>query len=80
MWMIYLSHVNLKSLLMKFEEKISARFPDVKVSTGSKHSYLGVAIDLSTDGKVKLSMSGYIEEIMKLYDVKGNEEGEDSSN
>jgi hypothetical protein len=69
-----------QELIDEILEKISARFPDVKVSTGSKHSYLGVAIDLSTDGKVKLSMSGYIEEIMKLYDVKGNEEGEDSSN
>jgi len=43
----------------------------VKVSKGEKHFYLGVAIDMSTAGKVKLSMISYVREVMKLYDVKG---------
>jgi len=49
--------------------QVSSRFPDVKVTSGKKHSYLGVSVDLTTTGKVKLSMLGYIRDVLNLFEV-----------
>jgi len=49
--------------------QVSSRFPDVKIPRGKCHSYLGVSIDLATAGKVKLSMFGYMYDILKIFEV-----------
>ena len=60
-----------QSLIDSVLRKISRKFPDVKVNQGKEHSYLGVSVDLNTTGKVKLSMQGYVRDILELYKVTG---------
>ena len=40
----------------------------MKVSRGKVHQYLGMTLDYSTDGVVKVSMFDYIDEILAAFD------------
>jgi len=44
-------------------------FDDVKLNSGSSHSYLGMSFDFSVNGSVKVSMSHYISTLLTEYNV-----------
>ena len=46
-------------------------FDDVKLNSGSTHSYLGMSFDFSVGGSVRLSMSHYIVTLLAEYEVTG---------
>ena len=50
-------------------EKLIAEYEEVKVSRGTKHSYLGMTFDFSTLGKASITMEGYITYLLRHYDV-----------
>jgi hypothetical protein len=41
---------------------------EMTVSRGKKHTYLGMQLDYSVPGRVSISMLGYIQEILDLFD------------
>ena len=43
----------------------------INLTTGKVHHYLGMTFDFSDSSSVKLSMSGYIDELMTEYKVTG---------
>ena len=45
------------------------KFGEVKCTTGLVHSFLGLALDFSVKGEVKILMDGYIREMIKCYNV-----------
>jgi hypothetical protein len=58
-----------QSLIDEILSKVKSKYPDVKVTSGAQHSYLGVSIDFSTRKKVKLTMDGYTRDVLQLYGV-----------
>jgi hypothetical protein len=61
-----ISHVK-QSVLDHIIDQINAEFGTVKklaASYGKIHEYLGMTIDYSEDGKVKLTMYDYVEDIL----------------
>ena len=44
-------------------------YTDIQVNEGSLHSYLGQTFDFSLPGKVKVTMEGYIQDLLTLYEV-----------
>ena len=44
------------------------KYKKVKVTRGTKHSYLGMVMDFSTPGQVTISTPGFVEELIKDYD------------
>ena len=45
------------------------KFGEVKCTTGLVHSFLGLALDFSVKGEVKILMDGYIRDMIKCYNV-----------
>jgi len=45
---------------------LESKFESVTSNHGTKHSYLGMVWDFDTDGQVKVSMEGYVEDLLKL--------------
>ncbi len=54
-----------------FEEQLRKEFKEITVNRGAVHSYLGMVFDFRTPGAAKVSMEGYTNDVLKLYDVKG---------
>ena len=52
-------------------EAVRTIYKDIKVHRGKVHSYLGMTFDYSKQGKVRVSMEGYIKDVMKLCRVQG---------
>ena len=50
---------------------LKSEFEDVKLNSGSSHSYLGMSFDFSVDGSVRISMSHYIQTLLAEYEVTG---------
>ena len=50
-------------------DKLVEAYEDVKVNRGKKHSYLGMTFDFSELNKVKISMEGYIADLLRYYNV-----------
>lgn len=46
-------------------------YKTVKVNRGTTHSYLGMTLDFSKDGECKITMDGYIDEIIRFADITG---------
>jgi hypothetical protein len=40
----------------------------MKVSRGKMHKYLGMTLDFSTKGEVKISMTDYVKEVISAWD------------
>jgi len=55
-----------EQMLTKTIEEINGIFRDTKVSRGAVHSYLGMTMDFSTAGVLRVSMSGYVTEICEF--------------
>jgi len=52
-------------------EHLTGVYQTVKVTRGKKHSYLGMSLDFSKDGDCKITMDGYIAEVLRYADVTG---------
>ena len=50
---------------------LNKTYKTISVKEGPVISYLGMSLDFSVVGKVKVSMDGYVKEILSGYDVKG---------
>jgi hypothetical protein len=50
---------------------LTETYKTLTVHDGLVHSYLGMTFDFSDPGKVKITMEGYIRDMLKLYDVTG---------
>lgn len=53
-------------------QHLKDRYKTIKIKDEKVISYLGMIFDFSDDGQVKVSMDGYVQDILKGYDVVGN--------
>jgi len=51
---------------------LTSKYKTLTVHRGKVHSYLGMTWDFTVARKVKVTMEGYVEDVLKLYDVKGS--------
>lgn len=58
-------------LLHQVISKLESLFEGTKASIGQVHSYLGMMFNFSEKGQVKITMEGYINEVLSFYNVKG---------
>jgi hypothetical protein len=52
-------------------EKLVEKFKDVTIHRGDKISYLGQSFDFSVPGKVKVTMEGYVADVLNQFKVDG---------
>jgi hypothetical protein len=52
-------------------ECLTSKYGTVSITKGDLHSYLGQSFDFSNDGKVVVSMEGYVRDMLDLYKVTG---------
>ena len=52
-----------------FAQALRDEYTDIQVNEGHLHSYLGQTFDFSLPGKVKITMEGYIQDLLTLYEV-----------
>ena len=48
------------------------KYKEITVHVGDVHSYLGMTFDFSTRGKVKITMDGYVDDMLCRYNVRGS--------
>jgi hypothetical protein len=53
------------------KNELVSEYKEVNSNSGPVHSYLGMTFDWSEPGKVKVTMSGYIRDMLSLYEVVG---------
>jgi hypothetical protein len=53
-----------------FLDEMTKEFHEIKSTRGDLHSYLGQTFDFSEEGKVRITMEGYINDILESYDVR----------
>jgi hypothetical protein len=58
-----------ESALEVFAQQLIDAYKEVKVHRGALHSYLGQTFDFSVKGKAKITMDGYVYDLLELYDV-----------
>eukprot|EP01036_Dinobryon_divergens_P034556 gene34556-44667_t len=54
-------------------EYLSKAYGPITISSGTKLSYLGMNFDFGVPGKVKISMSGYVDEILDYVKIRPTE-------
>jgi hypothetical protein len=59
---------------------LTDKYKTLTVHRGNVHSYLGMTWDFTVARKVKVTMEGYVDDILKSYDVKGTAATPASSN
>jgi len=52
-------------------QQLEKEFPGLKVNRGRVHSYLGMVFDFSQVGTCEISMSNYVEDIIRTCEVSG---------
>jgi hypothetical protein len=52
-------------------QSIKNKFKDVTINTGKVHSYLGMTMDFTQSGKVKVTQRGFIDDVLFSYGVQG---------
>ena len=55
----------------KVIDEVRKVYKEIKVHRGKVHSYLGMTFDYSKPDKVRISMEGYIADVMRLCNVQG---------
>jgi hypothetical protein len=50
-------------------DQLSSKYGPLKVTRGTKHSYLGMTFDYSVDGQARVSMEGYIRDLVRVAGV-----------
>ena len=59
------------SLINGLEDKFRAEFKHIEILEGPVYSYLGMSWDYSVPGEVKLSMEGFIADLIKWSEIEG---------
>jgi hypothetical protein len=59
------------SMIEDLERYLRERFKEITVHDGYIHSYLGMTWDFGVPGEVKVTMKGYVEEVLKVSQVTG---------
>jgi hypothetical protein len=54
------------------EKELRAEFKELNVNGGAVHSYLGQTLDFSVDGKCKVTMEGYVADLLAYFKVTGS--------
>lgn len=52
-------------------QQLVEEYKEVSITRGTTHSYLGQTMDFTTAGEVRVSMDGYIEDMLKAYEITG---------
>lgn len=60
-----------KELIAELTDGLRARYGEITLSHGPRINYLGIAFDFSCPGEARVSMSGYINEILDSSGVQG---------
>jgi hypothetical protein len=60
-----------QAVVDKVVADIVAVYKEVTVNRGAVHSYLGMTFDFTVPGQVKVSQEGYVQDLIKAYDVTG---------
>jgi hypothetical protein len=68
---IFISCVNAKAIT-DFESLLKDKFKEITVHEGLVHSYLGMTWNFSVPGEVKVTMEGYVDEVIKISGVTGS--------
>jgi len=55
----------------KLLKQIKKKFGELPIKRGDVHSYIGMTFDFRSKGAVKLTMEGYIKDLLKEYEVTG---------
>ena len=53
-------------------QQLTDRYKTITVHRGKVHSYLGMTLDFSTPGKVRVSMEKYVTDMLSEYEIKGS--------
>lgn len=60
-----------KDFVEEVVKKLIEKFKTCKVHRGAVHPYLGMTFDFSSLGKAKVTMEGYINDMLREYEVTG---------
>jgi hypothetical protein len=60
-----------QDMIQEVEDLLRAQFRDITIHDGLIHSYLGMTWDFSAPGEVKITMEGYISELLKECNIAG---------
>lgn len=60
-----------ETMLQNVINSLEKRFKGAKAVKGDIHSYLGMMFDYSTKGEVKITMEGFIQDVLNQHIVKG---------
>lgn len=58
-------------LLEEFVAAVEGKFQGATVHHGDRHDYLGMMFDFTVSGEVRVSMSGYEEDVVRCMEVNG---------
>ena len=63
------SHVypRVNNLFITWLNKEYGQIGEVKSSRGKKHNYLGMTLDYSVDGEVKVNLTNYINKMVTIF-------------
>lgn len=60
-----------ESLIKEVEKFLEKTFSGTTVTHGNVHSYLGMTFDFSVKHQVKITMDGYVKDVLSAFDVTG---------
>lgn len=60
-----------EAILEETVEAITKVYGSVRVNRGKVHNYLGMTFDFTEKGVCRISMKGYIEELLRFFEVQG---------
>ena len=67
---LFISSAEL-SLITELENKLKSEFKQIEIHEGPLYSYLGMSWDYSVPGEVKVTMEGFIADLMKWSEIEG---------
>ena len=65
------NEVLIDCIISVLKSKYDRPGAEIPVTSGSIHNYLGMTFDFSVVGEVKITMNGYIDELMKFTNTEG---------
>jgi histone deacetylase 1/2 len=67
---LFITSMN-NNLIDQLESLLKDKFNEITVNDGVVHSYLGMIFDFSIPGDVKITMDGYVNDLLKQADISG---------
>jgi hypothetical protein len=66
------NEIIIDSIITTLKAKYDRPGAEIPVNSGRIHNYLGMNFDFSNAGEVKITMNGYIDDLMKFTNTEGN--------